>query len=418
MSTRVTLDELQQMVGTYRKFLDGLRGCLVGRDEAIDQVARAILTRQHVMTFGPPGTGKTLLFRVVAGSIEGMKFFSHEVSQFDTIDAVFGPPNIKLLRLKGEFEHNTAGMLPEADFAHLGEFLDGSQPFLRSLLRALNERELARGKQIIGLPLRSAFCDTNKDPVEVLRKNEYLWALLDRIMYFQKVDYIESDQQAVEMVRRFQERRYATNGNHVSKELIDRLSELIVCPPNLFRDEVILIKLTEAMMEYRRQRRALLQSQQGIKTLFPEITDRRIALASELPETEAVLAGRLRVEPEDIMNVGLVIATSPDERQLWNGIARKTIEEIKDIRGQQVGVVQNQFLVNLDHQLETLAADVSSTTVPVSDSVGLLKELERQLIELRPEDDAATEGKAKATARLAGIRKKLRSRIMSEAGMA
>ncbi|NUM25821.1 MAG: AAA family ATPase [Candidatus Buchananbacteria bacterium] len=371
----------------------------------------AMVQRQHLLVFGDPGTAKTAVCDRVYEGIYDAEKFHIELAMFMGDDAVFGPYDIRKMKEDGILEHRTEGMLPEADLARLGEFLDGSMPLLRSLLSSLNERRLRRGTQIVDMPLVTVFCDTNKHPGEFLKKNSYAWAVLDRLLFITEVKYLETDDELFRMVRSFQNCQGVDVKDRIPLDLIHNLSELVVAPPTLIRDELIMIKYAQAAREYRERRREAIKSNDW-KVILPEVSDRRIAIASQMLEVSAVLDGRLYVEPSDLLNVADALGSTPEEHDLWREIAEGKIEEIHAEKMQQLDHAQKVAINSIMEQ-----ADRVDLHGDVKLAVGDLKVLQQSLGDVVPENDDVAEFKERAATKVSEMIEQLRQRALAEAGL-
>ena len=100
-----------------------------------------MLAREHVLLVGPPGCAKSLLLEAVMRWLGG-KTFTCLLTRFTTPEELFGPVSVAGLK-EDRFRRITSGKLPEADGCFLDEVFKGSSAILNTLLRLLNERELA-----------------------------------------------------------------------------------------------------------------------------------------------------------------------------------------------------------------------------------------------------------------------------------
>jgi len=404
---RLTLPELQDAAKRYNAYFDALKACFVGRDHIIDVLRFAMAQRQHVLIFGPPGTAKTALCDVAFSGITGAEKFRAELSMYMGEDALFGPYDTKRMREDGVLEHRVEGMLPQAHLARIGEFLDGSMPTLRALLGALNEREMRRGRQILQLPLLTVYCDTNKNPAEVLKKDPYLWAVLDRILFISNLGFLESEDDMTEMLRRFQSGRTAKVKETLPLELINSLTEPVVCPPSLITDQLVYIKLGQAFVEYREQRQQAIKSNSIPDAVLPMISDRRFALASQMLEVAAVLNGRFQIEPQDMELCYHVLGTTAQEKQLWLDICRVKIQEIEAEKSQQLDHSQVVAIEAIIQQAELINGD----DLPLAGDT--IRTLEHQLEGIIPAEQAVEERKQQAARKLVEIRSALRAKVLA-----
>src|SRR6185369_1043960 len=129
---------------------DAVRG-LVEREALAQMVTLAGVAEEHVLVIGPPGTAKSEAVRRIAGAVHA-RYFEYLLGRFTEPSEIFGPIDLRRLR-EGVVETETAGMLPEAQFAFLDEVFRASTAILNTLLGILNERVFRRGHSIIQCPL-------------------------------------------------------------------------------------------------------------------------------------------------------------------------------------------------------------------------------------------------------------------------
>jgi len=382
----VDLNQLKQLIKEFNDYFESLNKCFVNREHVIQLMKFAVAQRQHLLVFGAPGTTKTAISDLAMSGIEGANKFYLELSMFMTEDAVFGPYDPKKMREDGVLIHRTENMLPESNFARLGEFLDPNMALLRSLLGVLNERQLKRGRQILTVPLYTVYCDTNKDPYQVLKNSPYLWAVLDRILFMTKVDYISDYKDMTEMITRFQTGQTVSLDKKVSLSVIDQISELIVIPPSLIRNQFIYQALGQAFIEYREKRKQAMANN-GENVILPDISDRRFAQATQMCEVSAVLNGRLECQPEDMKDIYYAIGTTDWEKEIWLEIYEQKVEYVKELMSQQVDHAQLVALVSVEKELENINKNDPEETLHT------LAVIKGQLEPIIPENDQVNEKK-------------------------
>lgn len=366
-----TPDELKAMAKIYLDFTDQLRNVVVDRDHVLEQMKYALIMRQHVLIFGPPGTAKTNLCDIIFDAIDGAERFAVTLSMFMGEDAVYGPYDVKKMRDEGVLEHRVDKMLPNAHIARLGEFLDANLPLQRSLLDALHERRFRRGGQMVDMPLITVYADTNKDPGEYLAENPYAWAVLDRILFMSRVDYLNTTDNVAEMLRRFQDGKSTFAPKKIDREVIDNLSRLIVCPPSLIHDPMIYTALAQGLLDYRQKRGTMIREKKLKGTILPEISDRRFALASQMLEAEAVLDGRLAVIPEDMRGTYRILGTTPEEKALWMSIVDPLITKLAEQKRQQLSSAQTQLITRVTETLESVTPAAIADIVQAARTVAI-----------------------------------------------
>lgn len=148
---------------------------LLGYGE-FDRVATlAVAAGEHLLLVGAPGRAKTLAVRRFCAHLDG-GLFSVQLSKFSDETALFGLPNMKELREKGEIVYPKRG-LATCRYFHADEIFDASDVLLRTLLSSLEERLILRGEKIEHIPLNSCFATAN-----YVRRNEVVDAIIDRFV--------------------------------------------------------------------------------------------------------------------------------------------------------------------------------------------------------------------------------------------
>jgi len=344
--------QIKKDVKALNEFFAQFEGRFVARDGILDRLKLALLCNQHLLVMGPPGTAKTAVGTQILENINGSRFFETELTKYMTDEGILGPYDVKKLRDHGLLEHNTSGMLPEADTARLGEFLDGNVATMRSLLSALNERKLKRGPQQINMPLLTAYADTNTDPAWFLRRNPDAWAVLDRFLFITSVDYVDNADDMAAIVKAFQTGIELPVKKHIDLDLVKRLSGVITGTPTLFTD-------------------------QGIYLWYAK------AQASQVAEISAMLDGRLTVTIDDLPMCYYALGSTESEKRLWEEICESIKKEYEDTKQRDLKIAQ-------DHALSVIATHLSQVDVKTGDIKSLRSDLDvihEQLSAVRPDDD-------------------------------
>ena len=106
-----------QAMRRFAEFFTELKGTFREREDVLDQVALALLAREHVLMTGPPGTAKSQLSSAVVGRIRCEQsgqpsLFSRQFTESTVQTDLIGPVNFKTLTETGRTEHFTdEGML-------------------------------------------------------------------------------------------------------------------------------------------------------------------------------------------------------------------------------------------------------------------------------------------------------------------
>lgn len=412
LASRLNIRDLKPVIDQFNAYFDQFDGMFVNREDSLKMMKYAIGMRQHMLTFGLPGTAKTKLCDAVFGGITDARMFEAELSMFMNEDALFGPYDVKRMRDDGALVNRTDGMLPEAEFARIGEMLDASMPLLRTLLGALNERRFRRGKQIIDMPLMTAYCDTNVPPGEYLRSNPKAFAVLDRILFMDQFVYLEKPEDVSEMVYRFQQGITSRATLELPLETIRVISDLVTVPPGLIGDKRLVSSYGAAVTEYRAAR-AQMSAEEKDGFILPYISDRRVNLASQMLELTAILDGRLEASAKDLSSAGLIICTSEPERELWESIVEKHATKYEETRVASIENTQMIALVAIRDQLARGVIDETDTKT----AAHTWNVLQEQLSQLVPGNDTIRQEKEEILALVAKAKGELEKRALGSFGL-
>jgi MoxR-like ATPase len=171
-----------------------LNGELVERTEDIRCALLALVAGKTFFMVGEGGIAKSLLARRIHAYVEGGEYFDTGLDRFSKPEDVFGPQSLAALK-EDRWERNVEGTLVTADWAMLDEFFEASSAMLKTMLRALNEREYHNGTTVISMPLTTMFCASNEVPTEAR-----LMALYDRLLIRRKLRRIQSPGSFIEML--------------------------------------------------------------------------------------------------------------------------------------------------------------------------------------------------------------------------
>ena len=154
----------------------------VDRDEAIDGILAALISRAGCVLLGPPGTAKSLLVSRIArecnlriGTADA-NYFEYLLTAHTMPEEIFGPTEIGLLlQDPPQVQRRTVARLPHAELAFLDEVFRGGSHILNTLLTILNERRFHNGQTMEEVPLVSFIGAANFPP-----QTEELKAFFDR----------------------------------------------------------------------------------------------------------------------------------------------------------------------------------------------------------------------------------------------
>ena len=180
---------IEQASRRFKAFFDELGHAFLERDEVLEQVALALLCREHALLTGPPGTAKSQLASAVFGRIVcadsgSPSVYARQITEATVQTDLIGPIDFKNLMETGRTSHFTDEGMLGATHAFLDEVFDGRDMLLRSALNLLQERELKEGTKITRGRIEVALMTSNRYIADVLEQaRETLLAFVDRIAF-------------------------------------------------------------------------------------------------------------------------------------------------------------------------------------------------------------------------------------------
>jgi MoxR-like ATPase len=173
----------------FRAFFDELHQLFLERDDLLEQLALALLSREHLLVTGPPGTAKSQLASAVFARILDEEtgepsLYARQIGESTVQTDLIGPIDFKTLMETGRTEHFTDEGMLGAVHAFLDEIFDGRDMLLRSALNVLHERELKQGTRVKRGRVECALMTSNRYIADVLEgARETLLAFVDRIAF-------------------------------------------------------------------------------------------------------------------------------------------------------------------------------------------------------------------------------------------
>lgn len=306
------------------KIRDELNSVNFERQDAINAMLLAVLSKNHCFLLGPPGTAKSSLAYDVASRFEGANFFSALLSRTRPAEAILGPLDLPKLRDTGQFQRRTLGYLPTADIAFLDEIGNQSPTLGHDLHSILNERILHEvndeGRCVSDVPLYTCWSAGNQLPTEESDDAAALW---DRLILRCKVDYVTSGGSFEKLFSMGDTQDHTTVSWEAIKNVIDNeIPEIPISP-----------KVIDSLMLVREklQKVADPQSPDGII-----ISDRRWKACARVLQAQAWLMGKDMVTEIDMLALKNVLWVEPYQidtvERLLISVADRISDQIRTLR--------------------------------------------------------------------------------------
>ncbi|MFJ7936448.1 AAA family ATPase [Sporosarcina sp. NPDC096371] len=273
------------------------------RENVVEAILIAILSRQHMLMIGPAGTAKSALSVELANIVQGTQYFQWLLTRFSTPEELFGPLSLKDLEL-GVYKRNTASKMPEANLVFLDEIFKANSAILNSLLTLINERHFYNSGSPVRVPLISVIGASNEYPEE----GEGLEALFDRFLLRFEMDYIADETNFVSMMKGAGQ--YAQMPSMTMDELVQlQFSMDMVAIP----DEVY-----ETLSKIRNELR-----DEGIRP-----SDRRFKQSLSVLQAKALIDQRQVVKVDDIVFLENALWENVDQKDAASFIIRSHAQDV------------------------------------------------------------------------------------------
>ncbi len=142
------------------------------RNDAIDMIILAVISKKHSILIGEPGLAKTAMLKAFVERINGLKLFDFQMT-----------PATDIKELMSKNIRNKIG-IDNCDLALIDEFFKGPHATLNSLLAIMNER-IAYVPEPRKIPLISLFATSNERPDKSSDAN--LLPLYDRFLFRKEI---------------------------------------------------------------------------------------------------------------------------------------------------------------------------------------------------------------------------------------
>lgn len=353
--------------------MEEVRGQVAERDELIEIIAIALLTRKNVFILGDTGQAKSAVINLFRTGITGARQFERLMSKQTDEEALFGRLDLSSLipggvpseileqdqcyqnmrqelesqmqsyrhgdesmglsleRLTVEMEryrkalselHSgeprmiTKGKLPDSHIVFLDEIFKASDGILNSLLTALNERRYTNEGKTIHIPTISFFSASNEIPNFANPEEKILKPLYDRFELKVVTEYVEDRTARLAILKQKQ----AASGTANSPAATISLKEL-----EAMQDDVRRVLVPDSVNELMDDVLCELRGR-GI-----HISDRKYFNYAPIAQAKAWLSGRDSVEPSDLTVLCSYLWTVPEERVIIQStLERMCNDPLKD----------------------------------------------------------------------------------------
>ena len=274
------------------------------REEEIEALLTALLSKQHVLFIGPAGTGKSVLSSMLGEIVEDSHYFQHLLTPFSTPEELFGVLSLKDLE-QGIYKRNVSNMLPEAHFAFIDEIFKANSAILNSLLTLINERIFYNNGVPIPSPLMTIVGSSN----EYIEDGEGLEALFDRFLLRYEVNYIREEDAFIAMLK-------DETPVEIPKMTMLELAE--------HQARVAGVTISDSIFQVIAKIRQMLHDA-GIRP-----SDRRFKQSLSILKARAYLAGRSEVLREDLNIMANILWETIDQKSTTQEIINETAFDTVD----------------------------------------------------------------------------------------
>lgn len=348
------------------------------REELVELIAIALLTRKNLFILGAPGQAKSYAINAFCSRIAGARQFERLLSKQTDEEQLFGridlsslipgavperileqdsvyknlrfnlkcaidgqqkdtPETFGLIKkatekletyrsavaalYSGEPTVQTAGKIPESDICFLDEIFKCNDGVLNSLLTALNERKYTNEGRTYPIPTISFFAASNEIPNFSDPQEKILEALYDRLELKVVTQNIEDRDKRLAVLRDKQTDR---TGQIAASITLDKLKAM--------QEEVANIPVPEAINELADDILCQLR-----KDEIP-VSDRKYLNYYPIAQAKAWLSGHTQVEPQDLLVLKNYLWQKPGEQSVVESELRRMCinpmqDKVNNIRG-------------------------------------------------------------------------------------
>jgi len=292
------------------------------RDELIECIAIALLTKKNLFILGDTGQAKSYAINQFRKRVDGAKQYERLLSKQTDEEALFGRIDLKSL-IDGNPTMITTGKIPDSHIVFLDEIFKSNEGVLNSLLTALNERRYTNESKTVDIPVISFMSASNEIPNFSDPSERILKPLYDRFELKIITRYIESRDKRLEMLALKQTAHMRVKN-----------------PASITLDELYEMQLEVTGIEISGQINELMDDLLcELRRLGIHISDRKYLNYTPIVSAKAWLEGRKSVISTDLLTLKNYLWTAPEEivtieqtlERLCVNPMQEKLKEIEDI---------------------------------------------------------------------------------------
>lgn len=326
--------------------IDDVNAQVAEREELVEAIAIALLTRKNLFILGAPGQAKSYAINQFRTRITGARQFERLLSKQTDEDQLFGRIDLSSLipgsvplsvleknpqyqdmcgRLKtrlaagqdtgdlpeqierqrkalaelygGEPQVNTSGKIPEADICFLDEIFKCNDGVLNSLLTALNERKYTNEGSTYPIPTISFFAASNEIPNFSDPQEKILEALYDRLELKVVTEDIAERENRMAVLRSKEQGRSGQISATISLAELEQVQQEVA---DVLIPDAINNLADDILCQLRKD---------GIR-----VSDRKYLNYYPIAQAKAWLSGHSKVTPQDLLALKNYLWDKPTDR--------------------------------------------------------------------------------------------------------
>lgn len=356
----------QTLRNKMRARMEEVRAQVAERDDLIEVIAIALLTRKNVFILGDTGQAKSYANNLFRAGITGARQFERLMSKQTDEEALFGRLDLSSLipggvpdeiltndsryqdmqrELDAQMErgedttvlvarmeqfrkalsalHSGAprtiirGKIPDCHICFLDEIFKASDGILNALLTALNERRYTNEGTTIDIPTISFFSASNEIPNFASPEEKILKPLYDRFELKVVTEYVEDRDARLAVLKSKQAQQGQSKPLPRALVTLDELE--------MMQQDVAQVAVPDSVNELMDDVLCELRGK-GV-----HISDRKYFSYAPIAQAKAWLEGRDTVEPSDLNILRHYFWTAPEERAvIQNTLERMCNDPLKD----------------------------------------------------------------------------------------